>query len=380
LNIVHTVPSIALKHGGPPRSVTQLCANFKEFGNTVSLISYNYKSDTNIKVADSVKLKLVSPDEKLTTGLKPLDGQKDNSLIHHHGIWLKCAHDVIQYAYKNQIPLILSPRGMLEPWALRHNGLKKKLAWFLYQKKDLMKVTAFHATSIDEAIQIRNLGFKQPICVIPNGVNMPDINISDSWEKKLSSKRKNILFLSRLHEKKGLDILLKAWKRLSPLNAKLKIIGNDDGGYKSKLIKLKNELGISSNEVEIHEPQYGDEKNKAFMDADLFVLPSYSENFGIVVAEALSFGIPVITTKGCPWHDLETYNCGWWTDPNLNSFSSALAEALLLSKSDLYNMGKRGVKLVEEKYQWESIATQMLEFYSYVLNNKGNPDILWKKN
>lgn len=379
MKIVHTVPSIALKHGGPPRSVTQLCANFNGVNENPALISHDYPEDEHISVAKNVDLRLIQRNKRLTTGIEFLKDFKGDRILHHHGIWLKCAHDVIQYAFKNQIPLILSPRGMLEPWALRHNALKKKLAWLLYQKKDLMKVTAFHATSIDEAIQIRNLGLKQPICVIPNGVNMPDINISDSLKKKLSSKRKNILFLSRLHEKKGLDILLKAWKRLSPLNAKLKIVGNDDGGYKSKLIKLKNELGISSSEVEIAQPQYGEKKNKAFKDADLFVLPSYSENFGIVVAEALSFGIPVITTKGCPWHDLETYKCGWWTEPNLDAFSSALNEALLLSKDDLCNMGKGGIKLVEEKYQWESIASQMLEFYSYVLNKKGNPDFLWEK-
>jgi glycosyltransferase involved in cell wall biosynthesis len=377
LNIIHTVPSIALKHGGPPRSVTQLCANFKDFNQPVRLFSYDHKGQENIQVPDTVHLNLIPTNKKLTQDISSLEDLKNESLIHHHGIWLKCAHDVIQFSQKQNIPLVLSPRGMLEPWALRHNAFKKKVAWMLYQKNDLKKVKGFHATALSEAQQIRKLGYKQPIGIIPNGVYLPHIHELHSLEYKGSSSNKKVLFLSRLHEKKGLDILLKAWKRLSPSNAILEITGNDDGGYKSKLIKLRKELGLDGNQVIITEPKYGDEKNKALKEADLFVLPSYSENFGIVVAEALSYGIPVITTKGCPWQDLEEYNCGWWTEPNLEDFTNALSQALSLPKYELYKFGQKGRELVENKYDWKSVASQMLEFYNYLLYDEKKPNFVF---
>lgn len=371
MNIIHTVPSIALKYGGPPRSVTQLCANFKELHQPVRLHSFYHKNEENIKVSDDIDLKLVPRNRKLITDLDLLGNGNCNVLLHHHGIWLKCAHDVIQFGHLNQIPVILSPRGMLEPWALKHNYYKKKIAWWLYQKSDLNKVKGFHATAYSEAEHIRKLGFSQPIAVIPNGVALPKLSVTNIKEKKIKPFKK-VLFLSRLHPKKGLDILLKSWSKISPLNAKLEIVGNDDRGYKAKLISLISQLGLND-QVSISEPQYGLDKVSKYQSADLFVLPSYSENFGIVVAEALSYGIPVITTKGCPWEDLETYKCGWWTDITVDSFSNALSEAINLSSNDLRDMGERGIKLVEEKYQWGQIAEQMFLFYKFLLNEGERP-------
>lgn len=373
MKICHYLPSLRLDDGGPPRSVSNLCKNLIENNLEVTLATSHKDKDPEIKLDSRIVRKKI-------IDIKRMDLLFENNnfnLGHQHGIWLPSSHRFTSNAYKTQTPLVLAPRGMLMPWALKFNFLKKKIAWLSYQKRDLKKVSGFHATSIDEAKQIRKLGFTQPIGVIPNGVNMPDLSDEFIAQKRFSSSPKKVLFLSRLHEKKGLDILLKAWKKLSPKNAILEIIGNDDGGYKAKLISLKNELGLGENVI-ISEPQYGINKDNAFKNADLFVLPSYSENFGIVVAEALSFGVPVITTKGCPWQDLETYKCGWWTKPELSSFMNALSKALILTRDELYEFASRGRQLVIEKYQWSSVSDQMLEFYDYLLYNKGNPSFLWK--
>ena len=145
------------------------------------------------------------------------------------------------------------------------------------------------------------------------------------------------------------------------------------------LEKLKYELGLRHS-VRISSPKYGEEKAKSLQSADLFVLPSHSENFGIVVAEALGYGVPVITTTGCPWEDLVKYKCGWWVNADISDFKQALSLALRLPKSkELRNLGANGRQLVKSKYQWKAIAEQMLAFYQYLLKEGPNQNLYMKQ-
>ena len=379
MKIVHSLPSLGVSGGGPPRSVSQLCGELVDLVNSVGLITAYVAHDPMVDINPNIDL--ITLEGKGNSFLERLNAanfrkalykkhEEDTiSLLHQHGIWLLSSHTTTSFAGKKNIPLVLSPRGMLEPWAMQHNRLKKSIAWALYQKSNLRKVTAFHATAQAEAESIRRLGLKQPIAVIPNGVELTSSTSCLGSELSSSAQkpgRKTALFLSRIHPKKGLPMLLDAWKAVGPKDWDLIIAGNDDGGNVRNLLKQIDGLGLS-HQVKFVGSLFGEAKMKAYQDADLFILPSFSENFGIVVAEALSHRLPVLTTKGCPWQELETENCGWWVDPTPEGIKSGLANALDTSYSKLISMGESGQNLIKKNYQWKGIAERMLEFYQWLL-------------
>lgn len=170
-------------------------------------------------------------------------------------------------------------------------------------------------------------------------------------------------------------MLLEAWARIRPNDWRLVIAGNDEVGHTRELQEKIKQLGLES-DVELPGPLFDEAKEQAYLNADLFILPSYSENFGIVVAEALGYGLPVLTTTGCPWQELETEGCGWWVEPTVASLEAGLQAALGAGSEELRAMGMRGRRLVEEKYQWPGIAERMLEFYRWILNGGDKPDFV----
>lgn len=384
-HIIHCVPSLGEKGGGPPRSVSQLCNELCCQEMNVGVVTAKYEDDPMVYLDPKIE---VTQLDGRGSGCGRLRGagfgaaltnrnlKVPISLIHQHGLWLRSSHESVAFASKRNIPLVLAARGMLEPWAINNSKWKKKLAWMLYQKKDLKRVTAFHATAESEAESIRRLGFKQPIAVIPNGVELPELNQSSVINHQISDK-KTALFLSRINPKKGLPMLLDVWRKLAPENWRLVIAGNDDSNHLPVLERKIAELGLSD-QVEIVGPLFGVDKEAAFHNADLFVLPSYSENFGIVVTEALGYHVPVLTTTGCPWQELETHDCGWWVDPTPEGVLAGLQQALMATPDRLSEMGMRGRKLVEEKYQWPGIAERMAAFYEWLINGGKQPEFVVK--
>jgi len=432
--------------GGPPRSVSQLCNALCHKGSAIGIVTAVDPGDPIVPLDAGIQLiplpgrgnsfmdRLRSAD--FGAALDAVHQTNPISVIHQHGIWLRSSHGVTTYAHVNRLPLIIAPRGMLEPWAINNSKWKKKLAWALYQKRDLQRATAFHATAQSEAESIRRLGFKQPIAVIPNGVVLPDLAGSreqrgKSMEHGAGSvehgvggdelgagsgepldklgtlqgtrqapsstphaprstprapssmqEKRTALFLSRINPKKGLPMLLDAWQRVAPEGWRLVIAGNDDANHLPVVERKIRELGLQD-QVEVAGPLFGAAKEAAYRNADLFVLPSYSENFGIVVAEALGYGVPVLTTTGCPWQELQTYGCGWWVEPTPEGIEAGLKSALGVGgmeqgawSMELRAMGLRGRALVEEKYQWPGIAERMLEFYDWILNGGKQPDFV----
>jgi glycosyltransferase involved in cell wall biosynthesis len=278
-------------------------------------------------------------------------------------------------ARKQKVPYVISPRGMLEPWSLQQSKLKKQLALKLYQYKDLKKATCLHATSSMEAQNLRSLDLMNPIAVIPNGIPMEEFPIKNFEEPGPVNK---ILFLSRIHPKKGIELLIEAWSHLPAKITKgwhIDIVGNGADAYIAHLKILIYEKGLDNN-IFIKGPMYGLGKVKAYQEASLFVLPTYSENFGIVVAEALACGTPVITTQGAPWQDLESYKCGWWIQIGVKPLKQAMVRALTLPSETLEAKGKNGRQLIEQKYSMHAVAEQMQQLYDWILNNKKRPDFV----
>jgi len=301
--------------------------------------------------------------------------QDPPSLYHGHGIWQLPVHQMAQIAKKQGIPYIISPHGMLNPGALNQNYYKKRLALRLFQSRDLKEAVCLHATAELEANYIRDLGIKNPIAVIPNGIGLNSMPIK-SGNPRTGSR--NLLFLSRLHPYKGIENLIEAWSVLPNklvANWTLKIIGNGEESYVQKLRKLVITRKMD-NSIMVLEPLYGQDKIRAYHEADLFVLPTYSENFGMVIAESLACGTPVITTKGAPWKDLESHKCGWWTDIGVEPLVEALTLALTLSPENLQQMGLRGRELIEKKYSVTMVARHFQALYNWILNCTEKPDFV----
>jgi len=297
-------------------------------------------------------------------------------IVHLHGLWSFALHRCAAICRRWHVPYVIAPRGMLEPWSLRQKWLKKRIARWLYQDRDLKCAAALHATAESEAEQFRKLGFKNPIIVSPNGVNVPAIPLSSLVLRPTSpcgNALRRVLFVSRMHPKKGVLELVEAWNTIKHQTLNIKhqtwmcelvytVNGDFEREYEAKVKARVKELGLEDQFV-FTGALNDDEKWKAYGRADLFVLPTYSENFGIVVAEALWAGVPVITTKGTPWHELEEHQCGWWIDTGVEPLVKALEAAMALSDVERREMGERGRKLVEKKYTWDAVVKAMVKGY-----------------
>ena len=276
-------------------------------------------------------------------------------IVHINGIWSPQNWGFQKVAQELNIKVVMSPHGMLEPWIVQHNPLKKKVALFLFQNKAIKKANHIHATAQMEKDSIRKLGFLNKITIIPNGIDLSEIK----GTKEHYGTHK-MVFLSRIHPKKGIEILLEAWRNCDTKGWTLEIAGNGDATYIANLSQSAQDL----NNVHFVGAVYQEAKWNFLRSADVMVLPTYSENFGIVVAEALAVGVPVITTTGTPWQDLENYNCGWWIDLSVMNLKSTLIKVFNTPIYSLEKMGINGQKLVKDKYDIKAIGKNMVELYN----------------
>ena len=426
MKVLHVITGLKRNSGGPPRSSQGLVAAEYSAG----IDAWIYHFDGNDPWIEGVRK--YAP---IKGDLRKADIAKFD-LVHIHGIWNLCLHKVALMCRKAKVPYIITTRGMLDPWPLAQKWLKKRIARFLYQDKDLKCASALHATAEREAQQLRDLGFKNPIVVIPNGVNLPKegavsgqrLAVSEGESLELGVRERRVLFVGRMHPKKGVMELVEAWGRVRvEVESRSRTVdGLDFSGWKVELVytlkgefereyeaKVKArilELGMSYQDTDgkiitptpTATPHFiftgalnDDEKWATYANADLFVLPSHDENFGIAVAEALWAGVPVITTKAAPWSEIEgeaasdnsklsTLNshlkCGWWIDlPSKSSNPSswealddALINAMSLSDVERAEMGKRGRALVKEKYTWKAVSLAMISEYKNEIKSHTN--------
>ena len=374
MRVLQIIDQISRDAGGPSRSVQGLVAGLNAAGVETWLLTLNHGDEPWI---DGVtRFENGGVFEEVVQRVEP-------DVVHLHGIWSMALHRCAVVCRRLSIPHVIAPRGMLEPWSLRQKWLKKWIARWLYQDRDLKCAAALHATAESEAEQFRKLGFKNPVIVSPNGVNVP----GKFEPRNTQNTRKRVLFVSRMHPKKGVMEFVEAWRQVvsggveewRSWNVELvyTVSGELEKEYEAKVKARVKELGLDDQFI-FTGALNDEEKWNAYARADLFVLPTYSENFGIVVAEALWAGVPVITTKGTPWKELEDRKCGKWIDlPEEGSNPSdwlALVSALkvMMSMSDdgRREMGERGRRLVEEKYTWDAVVKAMVKGYEEVLNGR----------
>ena len=359
--ILHTTDSIHPDAGGPARSVPQLALAQAELGHQVGLWCPNNfcVSLPDLPAEASDRLRILSG--TLSSAIKNFAMP---SLFHDHGIWSKYHTQVASLSRDANAPLVVSPRGMLEPWALKHKAWKKSLAWKIYQKRHLETVTALHATAETEAQQFRRLGLTKPILTVANGVTLP---LTQTILPTPEAETKTALFLGRIHPKKGLPLLIEAWRRVQPEGWKMRVVGPPQDGHDLPL-KSQVEAANLTKIWSFEPPLEGPEKWKAMLESDLFILPSHSENFGIVVAEALACGTPVITTTGTPWQELTGRKCGWWVDPTVDALASSLLEATSITSLKREEMGVIGREWMAREFAWPAIAKKTIDYYQSLIN------------
>ncbi|MGI9044001.1 MAG: glycosyltransferase [Gemmatimonadaceae bacterium] len=348
--------SFSITYGGPAYSVSRLANALAEAGVMVGLWAPDASAPANAFLASQSSVRRLAG--SLVEAMEVF-GHPD--LIHDNGLWLKHNHDIARLAARRAIPRLVSTRGMLEPWALRHKRFRKRLALIAYQRRDLQNASMLHATSEREASHLGDLELHPPICVIPNGVDIPPSireNGADGGERVA-------LFLGRIYPIKGLLMLIEAWSRVRPPGWRLHIAGPDEAGH---LAELKAAVGHASLDDVVSFPGTvtGSPKAALLRRADLFVLPSHSESFGMAVAEALASGLPVLTTTSVPWPQLPAAGAGWRVSPTVEGITSGLRVATRIDTQQLRAMGRKGRDLVGEAYRWPSIADNFIDVYHRV--------------
>lgn len=294
----------------------------------------------------------------------------DGSLLHSHGLWTLPNVYAASAARYHAAPHIISPRGMLGAAALQFSRAAKRIVWSLTQRRALLEAACIHATSPAERDDIRAVGINRPVAIIPNGIDVPAWAAVSMDKQRRNPSQRTLLHLGRLHPKKGIDRLLQAWAsvELRSPDWSLQIVGPSEAGHGEALTAQSAALGLRR--VEFRGPLFGAEKEASYRNADLFVLPTLDENFGMVVAEALANGTPVICTKGAPWAALNTERCGWWVEHGVAPMEAMLEAAMNMPRLELDQMGARGHRWMEKEFSWERVADDMETVYRWCLSGE----------
>jgi glycosyltransferase involved in cell wall biosynthesis len=357
MKVLLAVTSLKSAYGGPARSVSRLGIELARHGVELGLWAPDGSAGSLVLPDDSTVRRLSGPISKAMEEL----GRPD--LIHDNGIWMPHNHQLALLAKSHGIPRVVSSRGMLEPWAMHHKRWKKCFAWWLYQQRDLRLANGVHVTSAPEERTVQRLQFRMPVRMIPNGIECPPL---EDWRNTYKEGTERIaLFVGRLHPVKGLPMLLEAWAQVRPAGWILKITGPDEAGHLAELQALR-EKWMLTDLVQFTGSLENDALKGAYRSADLFVLPSYTENFGMAVGEAMSWSLPVIATKGTPWEILVRRDCGWWVDTKVSGLAAGLEAAISLPSAKLLEMGRRGRAVAEEQFEWTAITRQFIKFYQEV--------------
>lgn len=388
MTILHYIPSIDRTSGGVGAYMQLLTV---ELGKLVELHIVTHQEDNPLELENCTVHYIPKNNNPFSA-----KGKKDfirmlneihPDVFHTNCCWLPMSARTAIWAKRLGYKVVYTPHGMLEPWIMqRHYWTKKLPAILLFQKKGLEIADIVHSTADSEKQNLMQLGWNDNVTVIPNCVQVEKIAVKESWKRN-----KEILFLSRVHVKKGINFLIEAVAAVNeeyrmkseecPISRCI-IAGEGDEAYIDELKEQARRLGVN-HIIDFAGGVYGERKWDLLRNADLFVLPTHSENFGIVVAEALACGTPVITTKGTPWQELEGMKgeerrvknpdalpqgmCGWWTEIGTEATFKALKEFLQCSETELEVMGRNGRRLVEEKYSTVAVARLFVDMYDKLI-------------
>jgi glycosyltransferase involved in cell wall biosynthesis len=301
-------------------------------------------------------------------------------VLHTAGLWMYPSVAALHQHRRTHAPLVVSPHGMLDPWALQHAAWKKRLAARCYERTHLASAACLHALCESEAESIRAYGLKNPVCVLPNGVDLPDLSappLSAPWADRVAAGTPAMLFLGRLHPKKGLVPLLEAWHAARAAGWHLVIAGWDQGGHRAELERFVASRELDSS-VTFLGPLHGARKNAAFRAARAFILPSFSEGLPMTVLEAWAHGLPVLMTSSCNLPVGFRAHAAMEITTEPDKLARALLCFFQLPDAERAGMGLRGRELAAREFDWAEIARKMLAVYRWVLAEGPMPDVVQK--
>lgn len=288
------------------------------------------------------------------------------AVAHLHGLWSPFLAKVHRWAHKHNIPVVVSPHGMLSPWAFKSKWYKKFLYWHLIERPALKRAAAFHVTADHEGQWVRDVGFSQPQFKAPLGVEVPN---AFEGEKVVDGKRL-IVSIGRIYRVKGLDRIVRAVKLLKDVGKwngwRLVLAGPNWMNYQPELERVIAECGLKD-DVLLPGPVFGVEKDKLFRQASIYIVASYTENFCQPVAEALAYAVPAVASKGCPWQGLEQHECGLWAGNDPISLATALEALMQKTDDERRDMGLRGRQWMADEFSWDAVGRQMVEWFMRTL-------------
>ena len=376
MRVAVTVSGIKDESAGPSYTVPSLCRGLARRGVDVSLHFlgdapqglrgfplFSYKHSR-------FPLRSLGRSPGMLRGLVGLISDCD--IVHNNGIWMMPNVYPAIAKKKTNCKLVFSPRGGLSSVALSRSPVKKFLMGHLCgQYMALRETDMFHAASMKELQEIRALGYAQPIALVPNGIDVPKV-----VHKPFEAFGKRIVFFGRIHETKAADHLLAAWGNIARDFPEWSLdIAGPDCGAVSSLKSMIADRGVPR--VSFIGELHGLEKHRFLASADLYVLPSLTENFGITIAEALACGTPVVASRGCPWSMLDEKNSGWWIDVGVESLTRCLESILKTPPERLREMGENGRRWMVEDYSWDAVCEKMNKAYEWLCHGGAKPEFVY---
>ncbi len=375
MRVIQVVPSIDWKASGLSYSVPSLSRAVARTGASVTLHVLEPAPDLDISPATLATHKRSGWIRRLGISRSMRRALAEEattaSIIHSHSLWMMPCIYPARAAARARCLIVSSPRGTLDAYAVRHHRWRKRAMWLARQGRALRRADCLHATAEAEADDFRRAGLLAPVAVIPNGVDVPpprDIAPSPSGRRRL-------LFIGRLHPKKGIDLLLRAWGAVhrSFPEWDLCVAGEED--FPRYLQAMKDLAGsLGAERVEFPGVVSGERKSTLYFGSDLFALPTRGENFALTVAEALAHGVPAIVSKAAPWQGLESRGCGWWIEEGAEPLAECLRGTLSLPREQLQACGKLGRAWMEEEFSWDRVGAMMRRTYDWVIGGGDPPD------
>ena len=372
---LQVMPDIHPKYGGLSAAVPELARALRPLGIEAPVAALCESGEEYVpwQIAADAMHFLPRSRRAWTFSMQPhraLEGLvRDCDGVHVHGLWTPASHAAARAAHRSNRPLCLTAHGMLEPWSLQQHRLRKQWYAAVVEHRVLRGAACLHALTRSEAESYRAITRDVPIAIVPNGVDVPqDISEEHFFAVHPELREQRIvLFLSRLHPKKAVDVLLRAWPRIHARHpeAHLVIAGTGAAEYEAQL-KAQAQQHCVPGSVTFTGLLQGRMKWAALHAAECFVLPSHSEGFSVAILEALGAGTPVLATPQCNMSELETAGCGWFTEPKQEALYEALDALLCRAPSANAQAGQRGRALIRQRYTWAAVAQQMAELYRWM--------------